>query len=414
MQHALRMLAVAAFATITTGQSLVIEGGLVFDGSKFESKALYVEDGRFAKDAPSELDFTIDATGYYLIPPFADAHTHRFASSYDAKDSRETFLESGILYVANLCNPKTARTACAPHAGGESGIDVLFANGGLTASGGHPVSLYARLHTDVYRRPADTFWEENEGNTFYVIDSLADLEARWRSILESHPDLIKVLLSHCEEFEQRRDDDRYYGQKGLDPSLLPSVVERAHQARLRVAAHVDTAADYRAAVEAGVDLLAHTPGYGARSESEWDRFALTPADARRAAARGVAQITTAGLARTEAARSVIEHNLKLLLDAGVPLLVGSDQWGDPGGLERTALLDLVFAPEDLLRAWCIETPRALFPDRSVGELSPGFEASLVFLEESPLESPETMNEALLVLKQGRVVLDRRREEDGTR
>ncbi len=71
---------------------------------------------------------------------------------------------------------------------------------------------------------------------------------------------IKIFLAHSEDTVQHRQAGGSPGRKGLDPGLVPAIVERAHRAGLRVSAHVETAADFRVALLAGVDELAHVPG----------------------------------------------------------------------------------------------------------------------------------------------------------
>ena len=58
-----------------------------------------------------------------------------------------------------------------------------------------------------------------------------------------------------------KDDAKYFGWKGLDPSLLKVIVQKAHAAGLRVSTHVESATDFHNALMAGVDEINHTPGF---------------------------------------------------------------------------------------------------------------------------------------------------------
>ena len=215
---------------------------------------------------------------------------------------------------------------------------------------------------------------------------------------------VQILLLWSEHYEERRDDERYYGSKGLDPALVPDIVRLAHDEGLRVAAHVETAADFRCAIEGGVDLIAHTPGYGAGEGDDLESFSLTAADARRARELGVVQMTTCSVAHGPVATAVLRDNLVRLRDAGVPIIIGSDGWTNALELERKALVGMdVFEPVELLRAWCELTPRVLYPERKIGSLEPGHEGSLVALAGDPLEDPEHLGAVRLVVKRGRVV-----------
>jgi hypothetical protein len=95
-----------------------------------------------------------------------------------------------------------------------------------------------------------------------AIDSADDLARKWPGILAARSDFIKIYLLYSEEFAKRRDDPACIGWKGLDPALVPLIVQRAKDAGLRVAAHVETASDFRAAVRGGVAEIAHLPGVG--------------------------------------------------------------------------------------------------------------------------------------------------------
>jgi imidazolonepropionase-like amidohydrolase len=69
-----------------------------------------------------------------------------------------------------------------------------------------------------------------------------------------------VYLGFIEEYAKRRDDPAYFDRRGVSEAVLREVVRRAHQSGLRVSAHIETAADFPAAVAFGVDIIAHLPG----------------------------------------------------------------------------------------------------------------------------------------------------------
>ena len=118
---------------------------------------------------------------------------------------------------------------------------------------------------------------------------------------------------------------------------------------------------------------------------------IAAADAREAARRKIAVVTTAllltrapGPARTPL-RPFVAANLRLLRDAGVTLLIGSDNPMDTSVLEVQQLATLgVFDNLSLLKMWSEATPRAIFPDRRIGSLTDGSEASFVALGGDPI------------------------------
>jgi hypothetical protein len=173
-------------------------------------------------------------------------------------------------------------------------------------------------------------------------------------------------------------------------------VQRARAPGLRVAAHVATAFDFRTAVAAGVAEIAHLP---------LER--LTPADARAAAEAGVVVVTTALSHRPvddpASLPATLAHNLELLSDAGVRLVLGTDS--DRGLidelLEVQSLTDWPAAR--LLDLATAETPRWIFPSRRLGALEPGSEASFLALAEDPLEDLDRLRRLSLRVKGGHVL-----------
>jgi imidazolonepropionase-like amidohydrolase len=189
-------------------------------------------------------------------------------------------------------------------------------------------------------------------------------------------------------------------------------VRRAHAAGLRVAAHVNSAADFRTAVAAGVDVMAHMPG-GVIVESD-DPAAnrITDADAREARRRGVTVIAGPLIilenyyrgrdaAARDTALQVQLHNLRVLRRNRVSMAIGSDVYGSSARPEAAYMAGLgVFPPAELLRMWSQTTPALIFPTRRIGRLAPGYEASLLVLDCDPLARWECTGEIRLRIKEG--------------
>ena len=195
--------------------------------------------------------------------------------------------------------------------------------------------------------------------------------------------------------------------KGLDPALVPRIVERAHGAGLRVFAHIDTAHDFHVAVESGVDVIAHLGGFN-------EPMRIDPADARLAAERGVPVITTTAVTERRRERVSAEHyaaivsaqieNLRLLREAGVTLAVGSDEPRATSSFEIAYLRGLnVFSNAELLRMWSRDCATTLFPDRRLGQLEPGFEASFLVLSSDPLANFDNAASIVMRVKEGQTL-----------
>lgn len=100
-------------------------------------------------------------------------------------------------------------------------------------------------------------------------------------------------------------------------------------------------------------------------------------------------------------RTQYAHNIGLLRRAGVPLLLGSDRFGDTAVTEAAALARSgLFSNLELLRMWSVTTPRAIFPERRIGALRDGYEASFLVLGGDPLADFANTRRIVRRVKQG--------------
>jgi imidazolonepropionase-like amidohydrolase len=314
--------------------------------------------------------------------------------------------------------------------------DVAFAQAFITATGGHP----SILHEDIllpqgYYKGITK--EELRDKVYITIDTEEDLVAKWPRILAFRPDFIKTNLWYSDEFERRRNDPAFAGRKALDPRLLRRIVERAHAGGLRVSAHIVNGADFRNAVNAGVDEIVHIPAAAAfpaveqrmaqvvtnaLDESATRQIAadlarvdpaapstlpLRPEDARLAAKRGTVVVTTMNVSTRAPApllpliRAVQSASLRSLIDSRVALAIGSDNVNDSSVLEAEHLYSLgVVDTLALLKLWAEDTPRSIFPQRRIGFLHEGYEASFLALEGNPLADWLNIRRITLRFKQG--------------
>jgi imidazolonepropionase-like amidohydrolase len=287
----------------------------------------------------------------------------------------------------------------------------VFANGGLTASGGHPLGVVKRNIERGGMTEAD-----GDGGFYFIIDDIADLDRKWEKVLAGKPDFIKTYLLYSEEYEKRKGDEKYFAWKGLNPILLPEIVRRAHRANLRLTTHVETATDFHNALIAGVDEIAHTPGF--RPENgDWtkynsSRFKISERDARLAAQNRTVVVTTlvsaidhvlqkkAGEPFDEI-RRLLAHNLQLLKKHEVQIAIGSDSYRQTSLAEALNLNKLeAFDNRTLLKTWCETTVATIFPKRKIGHLKNGFEASFLVLNENPLQDFANVQKIDKRFKQG--------------
>jgi hypothetical protein len=306
--------------------------GQWFDGNVFVAREVLVAGGIVRQDAGDAQAQVVNLEGGYVLPGYGNAHSHGIGNS-DFTGESSKFLARGVFYVANPNNLGARVVAAREALESSTTVDARFANGGLTSTGGHPVQIYENSAKD----------HALDGNAYFAVDDPGQLESRWPEVLAGEPDFLKIYLERSEHHAARRNDPAYYGKRGLDPTLVPPIVERAHAAGLRVSAHVTSRHDFRIAVEAGVDEIAHLP-----------LEELETTDSQLAASNHTVVVTTALSHRpadgVQDLDALHRHNLALLREAGVQL------------------------------------PRWIFPDRNLGTLTPGSEASFVVLAQNPLEN----------------------------
>lgn len=381
--------------------------GQWFDGKGFKRKTFYSVGGLLAEKGPRQVDEVVDLGGGFVVPPFGDAHNHNIEKEYNLANQIRTYLRDGIYYVKIPNSIQQFSSQIADKLNHPASIDVVFANGGLTSTGGHPVRLYEDILSQNAYRGVAKGWFDNKA--YFIIDSEADLQNKWPQIVAARPGFIKTYLLYSDEFEKRRADQTYYGRRGLDPRLLPHIVERAHRQRLRVTAHVETAADFHNALTSGVDEINHLPGHYLPTTQPASRFQLSEEDAREAARRGVVVVTTTIVgklrekdpARLKALYEAQTHNLRLLSSRGVSIAIGTDNYALTSLSEAMNLHEMkAFDNLTLLKLWCETTARAIFPERKIGRLLKGYEASFLVLGGNPVENFEHVKAIKMRFKQG--------------
>lgn len=369
--------------------------GLWFDGKAFAPRTVYSVNGVFRKQYDGPVNETFDLGGRHVVPPFAEAHNHHFMQGADNAALIRRYLAEGVFYSKNPNSLAKLTDPIRNLLNFPESVDATFSGGGLTSSGGHPIQIYDFL-ADRKMIPGWTK-EDMRGQAYFVIDTERDLETRWPQIRAGRPDFIKTYLEYSEEHEARKSDPKFYGRRGLDPSLLPKIVGKAHADGLRVSAHVNTAADFRNALRAGVDEINHLP-----------LARLTEEDARETARRGTVVVTTTLSHRPTGhvpdIDEVHRHNLRLLSRAGARLAFGTDDNNRTVTEEAENLRRLgVFDNLTLLKIWTEATPLAIFPSRRIGSLADGSEATFIALDGDPVADFANVRRVSFRFKQGHLI-----------
>lgn len=398
-------------------RSIHFINGKWFNGKDFTATDFYSVNGSLTKNAPATIDTIVDLKQQYIIPPFGEAHNHSPETDQDIDVFIERYLADGIFYIKNPNSIPFATNKIKSKINHPRSVDVLYANGGLTANGGHPTTLYNYMLGTTYKKALPGWTSKSfEGEAYYLINSKEEFEKKWPFILSQKPGFIKFYLIFSEEYEQRKDDSSFNGKKGIDPKLAKIITKKARAAGLQVSAHTETPNDLKVALDAGVDEINHLPGYQVRWRDGYTEtyYKLTPQLARRMKKRGVHVDPTYSLLQTEikpmsdqqrqAQLNVQRNNLLLLKKYRVPVTIGCDSYNLTAQTEIEYLRKMnIYSNLELLKMWCEVTPAAIFPNRKIGKLQEGYEASFLILQHNPLESFEHAYNIALRVKQGTIL-----------
>lgn len=372
-----------------------------FDGRQIQRGNLYVENGVFVASKPAKVNRKMDMRGQVLINPLAEAHNHNLQTAWGWGQFADHYIDEGVFYAAMLCGDPAGVADVKPLAGTPAAPDVSFVTACITSSDGYPLAA-------VLPEPKPEAAAAQQ--QIVLVDSPEQALAQWPAIKARGGAWLRIVLAHSERPELRGRPE-HFGRLGLTPDTASALTRLAHADGLRVVAHVESAADFDAALAAGVDVIAHLPGYANTLDEPPEQFAITEAAAAQAARQHTAVITTTaatalfklGDAALAALREVQRANLARLQAAGVQLRVGSDVFVGTGRAELHALDSLGLDRATLLRLATQDTPRALFPGRKIGCFVPGCEASFLVLGGDPLADLAQVDMPLLRVKQGRLL-----------
>jgi len=417
------MLFAAALSVVTsaplcaqTPETVRYDGALVWTGERFTPGSITVRDGMIV-DAGETPDRIVDLDGGYLTPAFANAHQHTPRTSLENSWS---FMEAGVFYVWNpnvlgsLMTPERASFFARPDT-----IEVRESAGGVTTPGSHPEPLYVDiLGPYVY---GGAGYDEMYLDAFHYARDAEEVDVTLDRLEADGADFVKAYLLRSETYEAPGGTGEGGSTTGLDPALVPTLVDAAQARGLPIGFHVETRFDFRTIAEAGADFAMHLPGYSAVARLDGDFRVLTQADAEAAADAGMAVVPTTlvGALRIEEARndpdrevdpdavegaySLQADNIAVLHAAGVRILPGTD--GNPGSVpaEVKHWVDIgALSDADAAQA-LLNAAGFLFADINAGCLAPGCRADFLVLEGDPTADIAAIEAIAMRVKSGQVL-----------
>lgn len=400
-----------------------VKAGRFFDGKGplRVNVVLVIHDGKIARtgadiaippDAP-----VIDLSDRTVLPGLIDAHTHLalHAGDYDGQILRETpefralwasvnarkTLESGVTTVRDLGNEGSGfadialRDAIAQ--GLIPGPRIVAAIRPITSTGAYGLVGYSPyLETPPLSSSAD---------------GVGEARKEVRRLLSQGADVIKIYMESYEKKQLR--DDQLTGAMNYSREELAAIVEEAHRAHVKVAAHTYSDEAARLAIDVGVDSIEH--GLYLKE----DTFRLM-------AQHGIVYVPTllvyemwrdgeifapvSDAKRLQLANTVREHTLSFqrALKTPVRIAFGSDTFEKPGSNPRELELMVKYgmSPLDALRAGTATPADLLGLSDVVGTLEPSKSADLIAVEGDPTLDMAALRRIVLVMKAGAVYVRR--------
>jgi imidazolonepropionase-like amidohydrolase len=233
-------------------QTVALIGARLIDGTgepPLENSALVIQGETLSAIAPeASVKFpdgtaVIDCHGQTIIPGLISDHSHvGLVDGISVKP--ENYNQQNILrqlkqYEAYGVTGVTAlglngslfyQLRDEQHAGKSPGADLFGAFRGIGAPLGAPPAAVIPAGPDQLYRP----------------ETPEEARTAVREIVAGHPDLVKIWV-----------DDLLGTSPKMKPEIYQAVIDEAHRAGCRVAAHIYYLADAKAVLHAGVDIIAH-------------------------------------------------------------------------------------------------------------------------------------------------------------
>lgn len=398
------------------GEIVRYDQAQVWTGEGFASGAITVQDGTIITNE-ARPDRVVDLSGQYLTPAFANGHQHTPRTTLS--NSWE-FMSAGVYYVWNpnvlgsLMTEERRSFFARPGT-----IEVRESAGGVSTPGSHPEPLYVNILGPYVYNGAG--YEELYLDAFHYARDRDEIDVTLDRLQADGADFVKAYVLVSENFTPPDEDGEPTSTTGLDPALVPDLVAAAHARDLPIGFHVESRTDFATIAQAGADFAMHLPGYSAVEMYENDRRLLREADAVLAAEAGMAVMPTylVGAVRLQeaiddpereveqaaidGARDLHAHNLRVLADAGVRIIPGTDtnpgtvpaevqHWVEVGGLTDAEAAGALLGAADYL-----------FPGEQLGCLQVGCRADFLVLEGDPTVDISAIEAIALRIKNGRVL-----------
>jgi imidazolonepropionase-like amidohydrolase/predicted enzyme related to lactoylglutathione lyase len=403
------MLALLSIIEGSYGQepTLVIENArvIVGDGTVKDAATVVIRGERIESVSAGSHQLNaarkIDACNMTLMPGLIDTHIHFFGLTGQGESAfraqiktlapkyMKEFLQHGVTTVKSLADPLdlVLEMRTLVRDGKLPGPRILLVGPCFTAPGGHPAATLGR----------DDRWMRSE--IAIEVDDEGTARKEVRRLAEKGVDAIKAAL---EAGQGTGIPDRV---PRLSVNVLRAIVDEAHKRGLGATVHTHREQDVIDAVESGADGVEH---------GVWDSNLSDNRVADLLLKRNVTYTPTLwawSLDKESPSFEVAKHNLKILSDKGVRIVLGTDTMCSlphPGLntiQEMEFMAEAGLTPEKIIRAGTRDAAQHLGLLKDLGTVEPGKIADLILIAGDPLKDISSLHKVQLVIKQGQIVHD---------
>ncbi len=399
--------------------------GYVFNGISFEKASFIVRNGEFNFSSSAKFDTIVDLKNKYIIPAFGDAHTHNFDDVVKFDSIYKAYIDEGTFYVQVLTNHYSNYIKIKDSLNSKGKIDATFAHGGITSTGGHPHSLYESQALNYsWRAMLDPTKKEEilsstikKDDAYYLIDSVSNISENWEKIMSNNPDFLKLYLSNIAD-RDKKIENKNIGTYGLSEDVLEKIAELAQENSIRLIAHVETVSDFEIALRHNIKYFAHMPGYGGGiGDTELEELEIPDSLLQKASKNKIVITPTVSFAKYYANKwdgskmsldtlllkkkyEFLRKQLIRFKEANITITLGADQGFTTLSEEINDIKQInAFSNLELLNI-LTRTPKTIFPNRKIGELKNGYEATFLVLNDNPLDNMDNIDDIVLRVKNG--------------